>query len=284
MIKNKLSFFIFFLFDKNNNMNILVIHDDSIVGKNITEEIIKKKDKNNWIFVNYFELSILELEAYFIDFSPKIVIYLSENNYILNKFDLIFIITCIKFNLEYLIIFCNIPTNLTKNLSKFNHSIKYLCLYGKYVYGSYGDFINTENEINKLIYKIFITKRENEILKINTDYKINNNYIYVIDVINIIYLISTEKLSIINNNTIDICKNKDTYNIRDLINLILKAFQINIKIEYYSKVNTTIILKDNETEKRDDSTKIYGFNYTTIEKSINETVKWFVNNYPNNSN
>ena len=279
-----MSFFNLILFDKNNNMNILVIHDNSIVGKNIHEIIENKKDKNNWLYINFIELTILELEAYFINFTPNIVIYIfgtDLNNS--NIFDLILITTCVKFNLEYLIIFCNTPTSLVKNFKKFNLSIKYLCLFGKYIYGNYGKFIKTENEINRLIYNIFITKRENKILKINSDYKIKDKYIYVNDIINILYFITTEKLSIIENKIIDICQYEFNYNIKELVNLILKAFSINLKIEYFSKINTPVFLteKDNRNNKKNKASIIQDFNYIPIDQSIINTVKWFLDNYPN---
>ena len=119
-------------------------------------------------------------------------------------------------------------------LQKFQLKFKYICINLNYLYGPYNNFIKDNSEINNLIYNIFNKKKENETLKINIDYQFKGNYIFINDIIQIIYLY-IENEYLINNLIINLYDSNFNYTICDIVEIIKKSFSFNLKTEYYKK-------------------------------------------------
>ena len=267
-------------------MNILVLSDNSSIGKNI--QISNNKD---WIYVNDLDLSILELEALFIEYKPNLLIYINIVNNIdtANTLDSILLISCNKFNLGYLISFCNDNKRIIYNINNLNVNFKFICLSAPFVFGKYNfdneneNYIvknNSTNEINNLIHQIYLSKMDNIALKITYNH-IKHFYVSITDIYNIIKIL-IKKQYLINNDNINLCENNSMYlPVNDIVNMILALFNFEINVEYIGNYSE-IIIEEKEENHVINNLFLKQINYkiSNFNDELDTTVQWFLLNFP----
>lgn len=231
-------------------MNILLISDNNIISKNI----IKLIPKYNWVFISKSDFSInLLCESILVDRNIIKIVYFYSNTY--NKKDTInetyLIHYCNKYNIDTLYLFYydkNKPLilNIKNDIDLFlNFNLKFIMNNNDYIFGEDDIFIsNKENNISSLIYKIFISKRDDEIINIDDQYLNNFRYIYILDLLEILNnIILDEKNIYKSKNKINILvDNNDIFDIKNVINIITKYIKnkkINI-IENDNNINDNI--------------------------------------------
>ena len=180
-------------------INTIVFYNKKKLENNI--HIFSEHKKNtNWILIDKNDIntnSQLQVEALLITNNINNIIYLFEDipDTLDNIFNINFLFICNKLNIENLLVFyfnTFIPY-LSKSLS-YTIYLKY-----KLIFTTcnnilpYYNFISLDNKLIALINKIFISKRDNTIINIKSDFLGTEYYFHINDILNVIYDILFEK-------------------------------------------------------------------------------------------
>ena len=245
-------------------MNIIFICDLNI----ISEDIIKNNNDNNLFFIDDLDLSLNELECYFNANEPDIVIYISTKNR--EKIETLLIITSIKYNIKCMVTYSNNNDRYISNIKSSDLPFKHISIICENYYGECCNFINTNNEIMKLIYNIFLCKKNNDKIQLNLKDKIKG-YVYIRDISKII-------LHIIKYNSYFQKDKKiilDNFSCKILTGNIAKSICNSFGFQnLYSEINQVI-------DETISDTKFENILLTNYDKGIKNTINFFLNNYPN---
>ena len=244
-------------------MNIIFLCDFNI----ISEDIIKNNNENNLFFIDDLDVSLNELECHFNTNEPDIVIYISKKNR--EKIESFLIITSIKYNIKCMITYSN-NTNILNNKG-YNLPFKHISIVCENYYGEYCNFINTDNEIMKLIYKIFLCKKNNDKTQLNLQNKIKGS-IYVRDISRIILYIIKYYQYFEKNNKIILDNFSYTISNANIAKIICNSFGFQNSYFEINKVIDEKVLNNNRFEN---------ILLTNYDNGIKNTIDWFLTNYPN---
>ena len=179
-------------------MNTIVFYNKNKLENNIN--IFYEYKNTNWILIDKNDIntnSQLQVEALLITNNINNIIYLFEDisDTLDNIFNINFLVICNKLNIENLIVFyfnTFIPY-LSKSLS-YTIYLKYKLLFTTCSnILPYYDFNSTNDKFIALIHKIFIAKRDNTQIKINSGFLGFEYYFHINDILNIIYDILFDK-------------------------------------------------------------------------------------------
>jgi GDP-L-fucose synthase len=154
------------------------------------------------------------------------------------------------------------------------YGTKYICIIPTNIYGPHDNFhLEDSHVIPGLIHRCFLAKQKNEPFVVRGTGKPLRQFIYSIDLAKIIMELileyhSTESV---------IISPSEEHSILNIAEMINSHF--NNKIEFDSDYS------DGQYRKTADNTKLLtflpNFAFTSIQDGISETIKWFIEQYPN---
>ena len=164
------------------------------------------------------------------------------------------------------------------SLYRETHNSNFICIIPTNIYGEHDNFnLEDSHVIPALIHKCYVAKQNNEPFVVNGTGNPLRQFLYSEDLANIIIkiLYSDKKID----NLIISVPEKDEISIRDVANKIARIFNYTESIIFDNNFS------DGQYKKTVLNDKLINhFNdiqFTSIDKGLEETIKWFTNNYEN---
>ena len=154
---------------------------------------------------------------------------------------------------------------------------QFICIIPTNIYGPYDNFsLEDGHVIPSLIHKCYLAKLNNQKFIVRGSGKPLRQFIYSLDLAELILWV-LEKYTLLDNIILSVSE-KDEVSIKLVAQQIAKSFNYSNYLEFDTS------FEDGQYKKTVDNSKLlslYGqYKFTKIDTGINNTVKWFIDNYP----